>query len=124
MTRALAGAIAATFGWAAPAHAIDLTVAVGESDTLGGDLQRGQVTIAGTLMVKPYDGTEGSGWLLLRAREIVIESTGVIDGVRSGFPADATDPQGYDSGVGQSPSGAAPPSRPAAAPTPAPAGRA
>ncbi|MEM1030772.1 MAG: putative metal-binding motif-containing protein [Myxococcota bacterium] len=68
------------------ASATDLRIEAGEEGTLAGDQRYGDVVVAGTLRVTPFDGADPArGWLHLRANRIEVRPGGVIDATGAGF---------------------------------------
>jgi len=83
----------------ANASAADLIVD-GTTETLYGDHEYDNVEIikGGTLYVKPYDGTEGTGTLVINADSIVVDATSSINADRAGY-------RGLESSTGEGPGG-------------------
>lgn len=83
-------------------NGIDLIVPEGETCTkFGSWTYSNSVEIRGSLIVRPFDGSPGSGTLKLTAPTIVVHSSGVIDADNAGWWA------GLGPGAGISPPGCA-----------------
>lgn len=98
--------------WATPAFGEDLTIADGQRTWLNGDKLYENVMVAGTVSVVPYDQVDANtGWVVIRAHEITIESTGLIEATGAGFPGAPAGGKGYnnDAGAGQTPPESDPP---------------
>jgi hypothetical protein len=96
---AVATTLACVVAFTAPARAEDFVVDKGNtSATLSGIRLYGKVTIDGTLTVNGYEPTDpDSGYLWIRAREITVGATGVIDASGKGYRGLKTGGEGFNS---------------------------
>lgn len=103
--RALAPLLAVFLGsLAVPARAEDFVIEPKKSATLAGEHFFDKVKIDGTLNVAKYDAadpTKTSGWLRIRANEIVLSKEGLIDASERGFRGQIAGGEGFGTGAGK-----------------------
>lgn len=99
-----------------PGASNDLIIQTGESLTLSGEWFCDEVTVNGTLVVTPYNGTDsasgdtGTGRLVIRSNSTTVGATGIIDASGAGFGGNSVSLDGtndyVDVGTGLNVSGA------------------